>query len=276
MYMVTDNPRCASLIRPGVTRRGLVHASLGVLAVALLTGCGSSDPSSPNGGQSPDPRLTARPSAPTTAAVIGRSALGLGDVRDGFMYVPRSYDPGTPIPLLVALHGSVSSSAFWTTYEARAEERSFVLLAPDSRLETWDIVEGELGPDIRFIDRALTHVFDRVNVDPAKIALIGFSDGASYTISIGVSNGDLFEKLISHSPGFFVPNEPIVGKPAIFISHGTRDQILPVTTTRDRIVPNFLQGGYDVTYEEFDGGHTLPDSIAEAALDWWLGQAPSS
>ncbi len=37
-----------------------------------------------------------------------------------------------------------------------------------------------------------------------------------------------------------------------------------------------MQGEYEVTYEEFDGGHTIPEAIAEGALDWWLGTDTSN
>jgi len=262
-----------------MTSHDLFRGGLGVLAAAFLLACSESTappPSGGNGDDEPSSRLTARPGPPTRAATEGFTSLGLDPLRDGFIFVPQCYDPVTPIPLAVALHGSTSSSAFWAQYESRAEAHCFAILAPDSRSATWDIAEGSLGPDIAFIDRALEHIFDRVTVDPSRIVLLGFSDGASYAISIGVSNGDLFNHLISHSPGFFIPVEPLVGKPAFYISHGSRDPILPVTTTRDLIVPNFEQGGYEVTYEEFDGGHTIPEAIAEGALDWWLGTGASN
>ena len=247
----------------------------GFAVVLLSMACSeASGPSGGTGGGSElSARLTARPGTPTVAVSKGRTLLGLGDLRDGFLYVPHCYDASTPIPVVVALHGSGSSSAFWVQYEPRAEAHCFAMLAPDSRSGSWDIAEGRLGPDIAFIDRALEHFFDRVNADPGRIVLLGFSDGASYSISIGVSNGDLFDHLVAHSPGFFIPFEPLVGQPPIFISHGTSDAILPVATTRDQIVPNFLQAGYEVEFVEFDGGHVLPETVAERALDWWLGSA---
>ncbi len=262
---------------PEWSRREFLTTSFGALAATSLLGCGSSatDPSPP-GSSEPDPRLTAQPGQPTKQPVLGRSFLELGDPRDGFMFVPQSYSPDTPVPLLVALHGSASSASFWVRYEDEAEARRMVLLAPDSRSETWDLVEGTLGPDIRFIDRALAHAFDRVRVDPSRIALAGLSDGASYAISIGVSNGDLFTHLIAHSPGFFIPFDPIVGMPRIYVSHGSQDPVLPVATTRDLIVPNFQQAGYEVRYDEFDGGHEIPAEITESSLDWFLGSVPSS
>ena len=57
----------------------------------------------------------------------------------------------------------------------------------------------------------------------------------------------------------------------MFVSHGTDDHILPVTTTRDSIVPELQDSGYEVVYEEFIGGHTVPSATTEAALDWFLG-----
>jgi phospholipase/carboxylesterase len=146
-----------------------------------------------------------------------------------------------------------------------------VFLATDSRGSTWDIIVfGGFGPDVTFLDQALEHTFERCRIDPARIAMGGFSDGASYALSLGVSNGDLLTHLIGYSPGFHTPSDPIVGTPRVYISHGTQDNILPVSISRDIIVPSFQNAGYDVTYEEFAGGHEVPAEISESALDWFL------
>ena len=47
--------------------------------------------------------------------------------------------------------------------------------------------------------------------------------------------------------------------------------MLPIEPCSRRIVPALRLGGYDVRYEEFDGGHTVPPAIVRAALDWFLG-----
>jgi predicted esterase len=146
-----------------------------------------------------------------------------------------------------------------------------VLLAIDSRDATWDRITGSFAADVAFLDRALDHTFDRVAVDPDRMVLAGFSDGASYALSLGPSNGTLFRQLIAFSPGFARPTEGRVGKPRIFVSHGRRDPILPVTSSRVTIVPTFEADGYDVTYVEFDGGHEVPSDIGSQALDWFLG-----
>jgi phospholipase/carboxylesterase len=76
---------------------------------------------------------------------------------------------------------------------AQQDEAGLVLLAPESRdPRDWDFVfPGYYGPDVEFIDRALQQTFDRIAVDAGKVAIEGFSDGASYAVTLGLANGDL-------------------------------------------------------------------------------------
>jgi predicted esterase len=100
-------------------------------------------------------------------------------------------------------------------------------------------------------------------VDPARVAIGGFSDGATYALSLGLVNGDLFPKVVAFSPGFVVEG-PVHGKPEFFVSHGTSDPILPIDQCSRIIVPALRKRGYDVTFREFDGGHEVPESVARA------------
>jgi phospholipase/carboxylesterase len=251
---------------PGISRRDFLKVGLiGSLAGPTLLSCSDSttEPES-------NPRLTARPATPTVTPTTGLTELGLASPRDGLLYVPESYSPDVPAPLFVALHGAGGSADNWASYPERAEARGMVFLAPDSRGSTWDVVRGSFGPDVEFLDRALRHTFERCRIDPERIALGGFSDGASYALSLGVSNGDLFSHLVAYSPGFFRPADPIVGKPRVYVSHGRQDNVLPVAISRDAIVPTLRNADYDVTYQEFAGGHEVPAAISESALDWFL------
>ena len=148
-----------------------------------------------------------------------------------------------------------------------ADNAGIAVLATDSRGSSWDAVGGSLGPDVAFLDRALDKVFDAVDVDPARIAVGGFSDGASYAISLGLFNGDLFQRVLAFSPGFYVGGAAH-GKPRFFISHGTADEILPIDRCSRIIVPALQKKGYDVTFRQFDGGHEIPPNIATAGMRW--------
>jgi phospholipase/carboxylesterase len=259
--------RPAGTARHVVSRRRFVESGLAALTAPLVARCADFST-----GTRPNPRLSARPGTPTVTPTLGLSELGIGigTSRDGLLYVPTTYTGETPLPLFVALHGAGGSAASWASYQARAEARGMVLLAPESRGATWDLVLGGLGPDVAFLTAALRHAFDRCRIAPARIALGGFSDGASYALSLGVSNGDLFTHLVGHSPGFLDATAPIVGRPRIYGSHGIYDAVLPVSATRDVIVPTLRAGGYDVTYQEFYGFHEIPAKISDAALDWFL------
>lgn len=95
----------------------------------------------------------------------------------------------------------------------------------------------------------------------------GFSDGASYALSIGLTNGDLFDAVLAFSPGFAAPMI-VHGMPRLFVSHGTGDQVLPVDVCSRRLVPRLRAVDYDITYEEFDGGHEVPEEVMERAVAW--------
>ena len=249
-----------------LSRRDFVRGGAAALAAPLLSRC--AEVTVPT---SVSPRLTARPGVPVFTPPSGLSELHIGTQRDGLLYVPLSYVPDTPAPLLVALHGAGASGASWSSYPARAEARGMILLLPDSRSTTWDLVLGHLGPDVAFLNEALRYTFERCRIDSTRLTLGGFSDGASYALSLGASNGDLFSHLIAYSPGFFAPRDPIVGNPPVYVSHGDADPILPVANTRTVIVPALRNAGHDVTYQEFSGGHEVPSAISDAALDWMLG-----
>jgi predicted esterase len=229
----------------------------------------SSGPSADTG------RLQARPTQPTarTAAPIGLQTLGLADDRDGLIYVPSSYRPERPAPLALMLHGAGGKAQQGLALlQPVAEEAGLILLAPDSRQRTWDIIMRQYGPDIAFIDQALAQTFSRYTVDPARVAIGGFSDGASYALSVGITNGDLFNAIIAFSPGFLAPATQI-GQPRVFISHGTQDTVLPIQACSQRIVPQLEQAGYNVRYHEFEGPHTVPAEMVSAALSWFNTQS---
>jgi phospholipase/carboxylesterase len=212
----------------------------------------------------------ARPGQQTAPIAPGEHRLDLDRGRDGVLYVPRGFQPGARVPLAVMLHGAGGTADGMRFTFALADEFGVPVLAPDSRGRTWDAIVGGFGPDVEFINAALAYAFERMAVDPARIGIGGFSDGASYALSLGMANGDLFTHVLAFSPGFIAPAGQR-GKPRVFISHGTRDEVLPIDRTSRSIVPDLERRGYDVTYREFNGPHTVPADLAREAFGWFTG-----
>ena len=68
----------------------------------------------------------------------GQSRLGLSDdLRDGTLYIPKSYMPGKPMPLLVMLHGFSGWGDNQRSLFDLAEELGFIVVLPESRDITW-------------------------------------------------------------------------------------------------------------------------------------------
>lgn len=234
------------------------------VSFVLCTGCSTRD----RQYASTAGRVTARPRASQKSYISGRNTLGLDSVRDAILQTPK-IEPNSEFPLLVFFHGAGQSADEMLDYLGSApEEAGIAVLAPNSRGKTWDaIADGSFfGADVQFLNRALELVFEMLAIDDRRVFIGGFSDGASYAISLGLLNGDLFKKVMAFSPGVVIDG-PSVGKPSFYIARGKHDSILPVEGAR-RIAGNLNGHGYSVVGTEFDGGHEIPPAVLSEALSW--------
>jgi len=218
-------------------------------------------------------RIYARPKKIARTGPTGLQPLPVGGQRDSYLYVPPAHSAENPSALVLLLHGSGGHAHHGLDIlQDLADAANLILVAPASAGYTWDVIIGRWGRDVKLINQALEHVFASYAIDPSRVAIGGFSDGASYALSLGLTNGDLFTHVIAFSPGTVAP---VVrrGAPKIFISHGIRDEILPVSTCGRRIVEELRESGLDVEYREFDAGHRIPPDIALAAVSWFTGRA---
>ena len=200
---------------------------------------------------------------------VSLRTLELDGVRDGYLYVPRR--AGSPAPLVLLLHGAGEDARDGLALlRGQADAAGLILLSLSSRGSTWDLIagRGRYGPDVTAIDRALEQTFSLCAVDPARVAVGGYSDGASYALSLGLANGDLFTHVLAFSPGFMEPAARS-GSPKIFVSHGTLDRWLPIDSCSRRIVPQLERAGYEVRYREFDSPHVVPPGIGREAAGWF-------
>jgi phospholipase/carboxylesterase len=240
---------------------------LAALAVVLLSGCagetGQDRSASPADAADSQLRLEARPRAGAKSCATGEYELRVAPGRRALMRVRRQPN-GQPPALLVALHGAGSGGAPGGLYAFRGawDVPGLVIVAPAAAGSAWTF--GDV--DVRFVDRALQRAFARCRVDPRRVAIGGFSSGAGMALWLGLANGDLFRSVIALSGGGSLPDER-VGKPHIFVAHGTRDRVIPIALGGDEIVRRLRSdGGYPVTYRRFGDGHRVVSAIARAAV----------
>jgi phospholipase/carboxylesterase len=216
-------------------------------------------------------RLT--PGAALTDAPLppGRNYLGIAAERDAVLYVPASLDVSRPVPLMVMFHGAGGFPEKILPYlENLADTHGFLILAPHSLLPTWDLVIAGNGPDLERLDTALAKVALMYAINPEHLAFAGFSDGGSYALSIGVTNGDVASHVIVFSGGFmsvFMQE----GTPKIFIAHGLQDEQVPIESSARKHVAKLEAAGYEVRAVEFNDRHVLLRPIAALAVAFFLG-----
>lgn len=219
-------------------------------------------------------QLSSRPRVEVNlgSTTTGLRRTGLETKRDGALYVPTTVKFHKPIPLIVTLHGAGGDAHHaLDPFRDLADHTGSILLAPESQGRTWDVVLGGFGTDVYWIDEALSDVFSLYPIDPEHLAIAGFSDGASYALSLGLTNGDLFSHIMAFSPGF-VAAAAVKGSPAVFVSHGTKDPVLSIDQCSRKIVPKLQKAGLlGVKYHEFEGGHIIPPEIGREAFGWFLG-----
>lgn len=183
-------------------------------------------------------------------------------------HVPPGLSAETPATLVLALHGAGGDArgglAPLTPY---ADDARLLLVAPSSVGPTWDAIGGEWGPDVGLVDASLREALERWPVRRDRLVVSGFSDGASYALGLGLANGDLATHVVAFAPGF-VPSAPTAGTPAVFVTHGVADDVLPIERTSRRIVPRLEERGHAVEYREFEGGHVVPPDLAAEAVRW--------
>lgn len=226
----------------------------------------------------PSAHLDARPQTGTaTDLPRGVTALSNG------AYAYRPANAGDePLPLLILLHGAGGSARqFLEAFRSEADQGGYLLLSLQSEALTWDLIvdaaskrgsrrDPTFGGDVGRSDQVLGDLFRRVAVDPRGIVVAGFSDGASYALSLGLANPQLFQGIIAMSPGFFVAPAAFDPKQRVFIAHGRRDEILPYAHAR-QIADLLDKTGVALRFRPFDGPHSVNRATIAEGIAFAMG-----
>lgn len=242
-----------------------------IIALLLLVGGFSA------AARSPELSL---PQATAPSAKPGVQAL-----RDGvFLYRPSTNSARRPI--IVLLHGAgMSGSAFLDGLRGEGDRCGCLLLSVQSGGATWDTVglvaragagrvtpDRLYGEDVGRVERALAAALKAADADKRSVVLAGFSDGASYALSLGMANPQIFRGVVAIAPGFHLEPAEINPRQRLFVAHSPQDRILPFERTRDATVAQLKRAGFDVRFRAFDGGHRVDRKVLAEGVDFVLGR----
>lgn len=220
-------------------------------------------------------RISPREVEPGAEAPTGFARIEAGPSR-AILLTPDEIDPAHRYPLLTVLHGAGrQDEALAKAYRDEAEARQALFLIPRSALPTWDLIASGERHDLDFLEYAFELIYRRYPVDFARQALIGYSDGASYGLSIGLSNPRHFRAVMAWAAGFVVLDDSFVSpddpKPAILMEHGTHDQVFPFEAIALPLRARLEAAGYPVHFRMDEGGRHWPSGdFQPEALDWFF------
>lgn len=244
---------------------------------ALLICC------SPAAARSPEMKLSRDGAVP--AATPGIQKLGTS----AFFYRPASAS-NWPRPLIVLLHGAgMSARSFLDGARDEADRCGCLLLSVQSSGATWDTIglvreaskggrtsrDQLFGDDTGRVEHALSVALRAADADRRAVMLVGFSDGASYALSLGLANPAIVRGIIAFAPGFHLEPAAINPRQRLFVAHSPTDQILAFERTRDETVVALQKAGFNISFRPFDGGHRVDKSILAEGVDFVLGRVPA-
>lgn len=198
---------------------------------------------------------------------------GEAQSRDGFwLYVPETYDPAAPAPLVMALHGgSGHGGAFLWSWLRDARAHGAILVSPSSVGDTWAI--SGIDRDTPNLARILDLVRGNWSVDPTRILLTGMSDGGTFSYVTGLEPASPFTHLAPVAASFhpmlaqLAAPDRIRGLP-IHLAHGALDWMFDIDVARQASAA-LTEAGAQVRYVEIpDLSHTYPRELNPVILEW--------
>lgn len=165
-----------------------------------------------------------------------------GRARAYLLHAPGGVDPDTPAALVVVLHGGGGNGKHAmksTRFNELADEKKFLVVYPNgtglnrNALLTWNAggcckyaMDNNVD-DAGFMRALVADVSAKYSVDPARVYVAGFSNGAMMAYRLACEASDLFAAAAPVAGILYVdtcePSRPI----PLIIFHGTKDENVP-------------------------------------------------
>lgn len=196
--------------------------------------------------------------------------------------------PAERPPLLVLLHGIGADEEDLLGLAGHLDGRFLVVSArapfqAEPMGYAWYAIDWSVLPprvdavqarqSLEKLARFLGEACQAHRADPARVHLLGFSQGASMALGVALSRPDLVRSVVAHSGGLlrqFLPPAPpsaLAGLP-VLLQHGRRDPVVPLAFA-DEAQGLLAPLGVALDRRDYDLGHEIgPESLRDLA--GWL------
>jgi polyhydroxybutyrate depolymerase len=172
-----------------------------------------------------------------TSATTG-TIVSSGQQREYLLYVPKSYQPAKPAPLVISLHSSMSwpsSMMAISRWNLAADEHGFIVVYPEGTgfgPRSWEMDDSETParmPDVIFISKLIDKLEASYSIDRTRVYVDGMSNGGgmAFVLSCTLSDRIAAVGLVSAGldPGWdwCKDDTPV----PVIAFHGSADPICP-------------------------------------------------
>jgi polyhydroxybutyrate depolymerase len=161
--------------------------------------------------------------------------VSAGQQRQYLLYVPKSYDPAKPTPLVISLHAAAGWPAQQrnlSRWNPLADEQGFLVVYPSGSdvPKIWHVGRGAgLMRDVRFIAALIDTLEAAYNIDPTRIYANGISNGGAMAFVLSCTLSDRIAAVGLVAPAQTLPASWCTDRrPVPLIAfHGAADPIVP-------------------------------------------------
>ena len=203
------------------------------------------------------------------------------------LFIPEADARKKPLPLIVYLHGgggvgadnlkqisggNTTGTHVWTTPEAQRKHPAFVVAPQMPEGQQWAMPSSDaLSASAQTVLELIAALSREFAIDPDRVYLTGQSLGGYGTWDIISKRPDLFAAAVPLCGGGDPSRILAARRMAIWTFHGAKDEVVPVSGSRE-MVTALKRAGSPVKYTEYpDAGHNVWTlAYVEPTLAEWL------
>lgn len=204
---------------------------------------------------------------------LGLTSRTLGN-RSYLTYVPASYTPQTPMPVVLALHGAgdVAQNYLNVIWKNNSDQKGFIVIVPEGTSPVGNGFTWNSG-DPPFILSTLDEADKCYTLEPKKRLINGFSAGGILAYWIGLKAAGRFSGISIASANLGSAESlnggslvPAPWKIPVSHFHGDQDMNFPIASAQSGIT-KLMNAGHPTFWHPFSGGHTTNAGFASTMYD---------